>query len=346
MVAAHGLGGTVGALLTGVLAQKAWGAPANGLLFGNPKQLAVQAAAVLAAILWSAGATWGLLKLIALLSPLRAAGREEGLGMDVSQHGEKEDAHEAGGGDRASREAPRGAGGRCSVPRCAASRSATCRATAARPSAWRPAASRSCSGRRPRYTRNTLDIGAVTQALARLRAGQREALPELVHLLYHDLHEIARRELRRERRGHTLGPTALVNEAYLRLSRDAHLDPRSRTQFLAAACVSMRRVLVDYARARKRLKRGGGETPEPLDEQTAADLMSEREADEILALEGALNRLEAADQRAARVVQLRFFGGLTMEQIAQLMDVSSKTVQRTWLAARAWLRKEIGQELA
>jgi Amt family ammonium transporter len=96
VVAAHGLGGTVGALLTGVLAQKAWGAPADGLLFGNPKQLAVQAAAALAAILWSAGATWGLLKLIALLSPLRAAGREEGLGMDVSQHGEEAYARDEG----------------------------------------------------------------------------------------------------------------------------------------------------------------------------------------------------------------------------------------------------------
>jgi RNA polymerase sigma factor (TIGR02999 family) len=191
-----------------------------------------------------------------------------------------------------------------------------------------------------------MDARGVTQALVRLKAGDRAALSELVRLLYAELHEIARRELRRERRGHTLGPTALVNEAYLRLSRDAQLEPASRTQFLAAACVSMRRLLVDYARARKRQKRGGGEAPLPLDERTAADLMSEREADEVLALEDALDRLSAADQRAAQVVELRFFGGLSMEEIAQALEVSSKTVQRTWLAARAWLRKEIGQELA
>jgi RNA polymerase sigma factor (TIGR02999 family) len=191
-----------------------------------------------------------------------------------------------------------------------------------------------------------MDARGVTQALARLEDGDAAALPELIGLLYHDLHRIAERELRRERRGHTLGPTALVNEAYLRLSRDAHINAPSRTRFLAAACVSMRRVLLDYARTRKRLKRGGGEAPLPLDESAVADLMSEREADEILALEDALGRLAAADERAARVVELRFFGGLSMEEIAQVLDVSSKTVQRTWLAARAWLRKEIGQELA
>jgi RNA polymerase sigma-70 factor (ECF subfamily) len=186
----------------------------------------------------------------------------------------------------------------------------------------------------------------VTEALARLATGGGAGLPDLVRLLYGELHEIARRELRGERRAHTLGPTALVNEAYLRLSRDVQLDAASRTHVLAAACVAMRRVLLDYARARKRDKRGGGETAVPLDEALVADLLSEREADEVLALEDALARLEAADERAARVVVLRFFAGLTMEEIADELGVAVKTVQRSWLAARAWLRKEIGQELA
>jgi RNA polymerase sigma factor (TIGR02999 family) len=186
----------------------------------------------------------------------------------------------------------------------------------------------------------------VTEALARLRSGDRAAWQDLVGVLYGELHEIARRELRGERRAHTLGPTALVNEAYVRLSRDAQIEGASRTRFLAAACVAMRRVLTDYARARKRHKRGSGEPPLALDESVVADLLSEHEAEEILALETALGRLETADERAARVVQLRFFGGLSMEEIAEELGVAVKTVQRAWLAARAWLRKEIGRELA
>ncbi len=187
----------------------------------------------------------------------------------------------------------------------------------------------------------------VTQALARLKSGDGAALPELVHLLYVDLRRIASRQLRNERRGHTLGPTALVHEAYLKLSHDIRIDAASRTQFLAAASVAMRRVLVDYARTRKRQKRGGGEPALPFDDSVVvAELISEREADEILALEGALTRLGGADPRAAQVVELRFFGGFSMDEIAAALDVSEKTVQRVWLAARAWLRKEVGHELA
>jgi RNA polymerase sigma factor (TIGR02999 family) len=108
----------------------------------------------------------------------------------------------------------------------------------------------------------------------------------------------------------------------------------------------MRRVLVDYARARKRKKRGGGAANLPLDEDLLPALLSEREADEILALETALSRLEAVDERTARVVQLRFFGGFTMDEISESLGVSVKTAQRAWVTARAWLRKEIGRELA
>lgn len=190
-----------------------------------------------------------------------------------------------------------------------------------------------------------MDGGPLTQALARLGTGDGEALPELVRLLYQDLHAIARRQLRHERKEHTLGPTALVNEAYLKLSRDVRIDAQSRTRFLGAASVAMRRVLVDYARTRKRHKRGGGQAHEPLDEDAVAAVMSEQEADEILALEDALGRLEAAEARTAHVVQLRFFGGLTTDEIAQSMDVSAKTVQRIWVTGRAWLRKEVGRDL-
>lgn len=190
-----------------------------------------------------------------------------------------------------------------------------------------------------------MDTRSVTEALARLGTGDEAALPELIGLLYRDLHDIARRQLRQERQGHTLGPTALVNEAFLKLSRDIRIDAASRTRFLAAASVSMRRVLVDYARARTRDKRGGGQATVPLDEAEIADLMTVREAEEVLALEDALSRLEAADKRSAHVVQLRFYGGFSMEEIAESLGVSVKTVQRTWLAARAWLRKEVGHEL-
>jgi len=190
-----------------------------------------------------------------------------------------------------------------------------------------------------------VDTRSVTEALARLGTGDEAALPELIGLLYRDLHDIARRQLRQERQGHTLGPTALVNEAFLKLSRDIRIDAASRTRFLAAASVSMRRVLVDYARARTRDKRGGGQATVPLDEAEIADLMTVREAEEVLALEDALSRLEAADKRSAHVVQLRFYGGFSMEEIAESLGVSVKTVQRTWLAARAWLRKEVGHEL-
>ncbi len=166
---------------------------------------------------------------------------------------------------------------------------------------------------------------------------------EQVEALYGELRALARSHLSRERPEHTLTPTALVSEAYLRLSRARALDPRERTLFLGAASTTMRRVLVDHARRRRRAKRGGGRPDVPLDDVAA--WLSDEEADELVALDEALERLADANPRIAAVVQHRFFGGLSLEETGELLGVSAKTVQRDWLAARAWLRKEIAGDL-
>jgi RNA polymerase sigma factor (TIGR02999 family) len=186
--------------------------------------------------------------------------------------------------------------------------------------------------------------GAVTQLLRRCNAGDQSALEELVPILYEDLRRLARHRLRSERKEHTLSTTALVNECYMRLVQSRQLSAEDRNDFLAAASQTMRRVLVDYARTRKRLKRGGEQTLVPLEE--AESWLSEREAEQVLSLDEALDRLRVLDARAARVVELRFFGGLSLNETSQVLGVSAKTVQRTWMTARAWLRKEMGPEIA
>jgi RNA polymerase sigma factor (TIGR02999 family) len=185
--------------------------------------------------------------------------------------------------------------------------------------------------------------GQVTQWLVRLSEGDEEALEGLMPLLYDELRSMARLHLRNERSGHTLSPTALVNEVYLKLVRQQQIQAEHRTQFLAFASRTMRRILVDYARTRRRIKRGGGRQPVPLDE--VEGFLSNQEADEVLALDEALTRLEAVNERASQVVQYRFYSGLTLEETAEVLGVSVKTVQRAWLTARAWLRKEITREL-
>ncbi len=178
--------------------------------------------------------------------------------------------------------------------------------------------------------------------LVRMQAGDPEALSRVVRLLYDELRSIAHRRLASERDHHTLGTTALVNEAFLRLVRNRELPAESRTTFLAAASNTMRRVLVDYARARKRIKRGAGAHAVPLED--ADVLLGEEAADEVLALEDALQRLTQAEPRAARVVELRYFAGLTLEEIARHLELSEKTVRRDWILARAWLRREVSGE--
>lgn len=184
---------------------------------------------------------------------------------------------------------------------------------------------------------------AISRALVRLRAGEASALDELFPLIYEELKGVARAQLAGEQTGHTLGPTALVHEAYVNLARRTQLRPEDRTHFLNVAAQTMRRVLIDHARSRKRLKRGAGEVPVLLEEIHA--VMTDRAADELVALDDALARLAEANPRAAQVVERRFFAGLTLEETAEMLGVSGKTVQRDWLVARAWLRKEIDLEL-
>lgn len=183
----------------------------------------------------------------------------------------------------------------------------------------------------------------LTRSLDALRAGDTAALDEIVRILYDELRSLARSRMRAERPEHTLSATALVNEAYLKLAAQDRIGAASRTQFMAVAANTMRRILVDYARTRKRHKRGGGENPIPLEHVEA--FLSDDEADEILALDGAIARLAERNPRAAEVVEQRFYAGLSMEEIAQLLGVSDRTVRRDWLVARAWLRKEVAGEL-
>lgn len=183
----------------------------------------------------------------------------------------------------------------------------------------------------------------ISRALLRLRAGEAAALDDLFPLIYEELKGVARAQLAGEQTGHTLGPTALVHEAYMNLARRTQLQPEDRSHFLNVAAQTMRRVLIDHARARKRLKRGSGELPVLLEEIHA--VMTETSADELVALDDALERLAQVNERAALVVERRFFAGLTLEETAAGLGVSLKTVQRDWLVARAWLRKEIDHDL-
>ncbi|MGH7574710.1 MAG: ECF-type sigma factor [Longimicrobiales bacterium] len=181
--------------------------------------------------------------------------------------------------------------------------------------------------------------GSVTQLLARLHEGDADALDRLVALVYDELRSLAKAQLRREDMGHTLGSTALVHEAYIRLARRAELRAADRRQFFAIAAQAMRRVLIDHARTRKRKKRGSGQVLHSFD--NVADLLSDDAVDELTAFDDALERLAKGSPRAARVVECRFFAGLTLQETAEILDVSLKTVQRDWLLARAWLQKEV-----
>lgn len=185
---------------------------------------------------------------------------------------------------------------------------------------------------------------SITSALALLRGGDASALDRLFPLIYDELRRLARQRLRGERTGHTLDTTALVHEAYLRLSGQPYVAATTRADFFAIASNTMRRILVDYARARKRQKRGGGAATTSLED--VEPFLSDRAAEETLAIDEALDRLEAAEPRAARVFEQRLFGGMSLAEIALALGVSTKTVQRDWTAARAWLRKEVGRQVA
>ena len=179
----------------------------------------------------------------------------------------------------------------------------------------------------------------VTQLLVEYGNGNREALDRLMPILYAELRKIAVGYLRRERDGHTLQPTALVNEAYVRLV-DQKVQWKNRAHFLGVAAQLMRRILVDYARNRRAEKRGAGFALVALDDAVLAPY--ERAVD-LVALDDALQALSEIDPQQARVVELRYFGGLSLEETAEALGISTATVVREWATARVWLRREIAR---
>jgi RNA polymerase sigma factor (TIGR02999 family) len=181
----------------------------------------------------------------------------------------------------------------------------------------------------------------ITQLLAGLKDGDRSAAAEkLMPLVYDEFRALAARHLRHERKNHTLQPTALVHEAYLRLIDQTRVDWQGRTHFFAVGAQAIRRILVDHARQRKRQKRGGGAARVALDEAVA--LAPERE-EEILALDEAMEKLAKLDARQARVVEMRFFAGMNVAEVAQELGVSKRTVEGDWTMARAWLMRELSR---
>jgi RNA polymerase sigma factor (TIGR02999 family) len=183
--------------------------------------------------------------------------------------------------------------------------------------------------------RSTDDVSGLLVAWA---AGDSAALAKLMPLVYHQLKRLARRKLAGERAAHTLQPSDLVNEAYLRLVQHTEAQWRHRTQFMAVASQIMRRILVDHARRSRYQKRGGGAARVVLDDTM---LVSEAPAADLVALDEALRNLARHDERKARVVELRYFGGMTVDEIAEHLDVSPVTVKRDWSLARAWLYRAI-----
>jgi RNA polymerase sigma-70 factor (ECF subfamily) len=175
----------------------------------------------------------------------------------------------------------------------------------------------------------------VTLLLNKLAAGDQKAAGELVPLVYEELRRIAARHLARERPDHTLQATALVHEAYVKLAGQKDAKWQNRAQFFGVASQAMRRILVDYARGKQRIRRGGKQQEKvSLDDMT---LISPSRAEEVLAVHESLSRLEMLDARQARIVELRYFGGLTVEEIAEVAEISTKTVMRELNVAKAWL---------
>jgi len=180
----------------------------------------------------------------------------------------------------------------------------------------------------------------VTQLLVDWRNGNQAALDQLMPLVYDELRRLAKRYMNRENPGHTLQTTALVNEAYLRLIDQGNVEWQNRAHFFAIAAQIMRHLLVDHARSQHFAKRGGGAHQVSLDE--ALVVTEGREAD-LLALDEALDRLAAFDRRKSQIVELRYFGGLSTEETAEVLGVSEITIKREWLKAKAWLYRELSQ---
>ena len=181
----------------------------------------------------------------------------------------------------------------------------------------------------------------VTRILAAIEGGDARAADELLPLVYEQLRRIAQQRMAEERSGHTLQATALVHEAYLRLVGGQEVGWANRAHFYFAAAEAMRRILIEHARKRNRIKRGGDRRRAPV---SVADLAAEEDFEEIVAVDDAIRRLEEEDAQAARVVRLRFFAGLSVDETARALDVSPRTVAREWAYARAWLHDALGFE--
>jgi RNA polymerase sigma factor (TIGR02999 family) len=181
--------------------------------------------------------------------------------------------------------------------------------------------------------------GQVTALLTRLRRGDQRAAEQLIPLVMDELRRLARYYLRDERTGHTLQPTALVHEAYLKLAGYQNLNWESRSHFIGVAASLMRQILIDSARRHRAAKRGRDFEQVSLDEHR--DFLQVERSEELLALDEALHRLEKMNSRQSRIVELRYFGGLSVEETAEALGVSPITVKREWATARAWLRAEL-----
>ena len=182
-------------------------------------------------------------------------------------------------------------------------------------------------------------MSSVTDLLVRWSGGDQGAFTEMIPIVYRELHNLARYQLSLERPGCTLQPTALVNEAYLRLVDQTRMQWKDRAHFFGAAAQVMRRVLVDRARERNAQKRGGGVLPESLD--VALEVPQESGYD-VIALDQALTELAVLDPDRVRVIELRYFGGLSVKETAEVMEVSEATIKRDWALARAWLYRRLG----
>ena len=180
----------------------------------------------------------------------------------------------------------------------------------------------------------------ITQMLQEWSEGNAQALDELMPLVYEELHRQASRYLRRERKDHTLQTTALIHEAYLKLIDQRDVRWESRTHFFAIAAQAMRRILVDYARAKQRSKRGGDDAKVSLEEETIL-ISTEGKGVDLIALDEALTRFAEIDPQQARVVELRYFGDLSLEETAEALHISRATVAREWNTAKVWLHREL-----
>ena len=186
-------------------------------------------------------------------------------------------------------------------------------------------------------------MGDVTHILNAVQCGDKQAADRLLTLVYEELRLLARKNMAGERPDHTLGATALVHEAYLKLVGNQKIEWKNRVHFFASAAEAMRRILIDRARSRGCIKRGGDRKRIPL---KSVDLTIEQDSSDILALDESLQRLQKQDGRMYKVVMLRFFAGLSVEKTAEAMDISPRTAKRDWTCARAWLHKAMSETKA